>query len=137
MRLALVRYFLVAGMAVTALSVHAASPCDGVNRGLTNEKRAALESKIAKRLAMSSVDVLQSFQLGGWRILYVDTHQADEVFLFYSGDPLTSPEVTSWGGAAQVGEEQQIKDWTLKNARGIPSKLAGCFAWHVTKGRDL
>jgi hypothetical protein len=83
------------------------------------------------------VDVLQSFQLGRWRILYVDTHQSDEAFLFYSSDPLTSPQVTSWSGAAQVGEERQIKDWTFKNARGIPSKLAGCFAWYVTKGRDL
>ena len=34
-----------------------------------------------------------------------------------------------------MDEEQEIKAWTIKNAAGISEKLAGCFAWHVTKER--
>ena len=86
---------------------------------------------------MSSVDVLQSFQLGRWSIVYVDTHESDSAFLFYSNDPRTSHYVTLWSGSAQNNEEQSIEDWAVKNAPGIPPKLAKCFAWHVTKDRNL
>lgn len=112
------------------------SPCDGVKRAVADERKATLASRIAGQLSVSSVDVLQSFQSGSWSIIYVDTHQADEVFLFYSGDPLTGRYITMWSGAATSDEEQQIRDWTLKNAPGIPENLARCFAWHVTKDHD-
>jgi hypothetical protein len=113
--------FPLAALAAAPLTAHASSPCGEVDRSLASEQKSTWTPEIAKRLAVSLVDVLQSFKVGMWRILYVDTHQSDEAFLFYSGDPLTSPQVTSWSGAAQVGEERQIKDWTFKNARGIPS----------------
>jgi hypothetical protein len=113
------------------------SPCDGVDRTLTIERKASLATEIAKQLSTASTDVLQSFQSGGWSIIYVGTHQSDEVFLFYSRDPLTSRYITIWSGAAASGEERKIRDWTLKNAPGIPQNLANCFAWHVTKDRDL
>ena len=80
--------------------------------------------------------MLQSFRVDGWSIIYVDTHQSDEAFLFYARDPLTSHYITLWSGAAASNEEETIKDWTLKNAPNIPLKLASCFAWHVTKDRD-
>jgi hypothetical protein len=112
----------------------ATSPCDGVDGGLSDESKAKLAPVIAKQLHVSSVDVLQSFRLNGWNIVYVDSHQADQAFLFYSRDPLTSPYVTLWSGAATTDEEQQIKEWTLKSAPGIPDELASCFAWHVTNG---
>jgi hypothetical protein len=66
---------------------------------------------------------------------YTWTHESDYQFLFFSGDPLSSHSVTAWGGAAAENEEQEIKDWTIKNAPGIPDHLASCFAWHVTKDR--
>jgi hypothetical protein len=65
----------------------------------------------------------------------VNTHETDDAYVFYSGDPLRSRYVTEWGGAATREEEQDIKAWAIKNARGIPRSLAGCFAWHVTKER--
>jgi hypothetical protein len=34
-----------------------------------------------------------------------------------------------------MDEEQSIRAWTLRNAHGIPPKLASCFAWYVTHGR--
>lgn len=123
-------------LSLTTACVHG-SPCDGVDHTLTIERKASLAPEIAKQLNVSSVDVLQSFQSGSWSIIYVRTPQSDEVFLFYSRDPLTSRYIAMWSGAAASNEEQQIRDWTLKNAPNIPQNLASCFAWHVTKGRDL
>jgi len=33
-------------------------------------------------------------------------------------------------------EEQEIRACTLKNAPGLPRRLASCFARHVTKSKD-
>lgn len=112
-------------------------PCDGVNRNLTRDHATALASAIAKQLKMASVDVLQSFIVGNWSIIYVDTHESDEAFLFYKDNPLLNKYIALWSGAARFDEEEQIKGWVLKNAPGIPAQLANCFAWHVTKHRDL
>lgn len=113
-----------------------ASPCNGVNRSLTPEHKAALSVAITQQLGRGNVDVLESFQFGGWSIIYVSVPAADSPFLFYSHDPLASPPVTMWSGAAAYSQEDEIKAWTLKNAPGIPRKLASCFAWHVTKDRN-
>ena len=91
--------------------------------------------EIAKQLGMSNVDVLQSFELNGWSIINVDTHQSDQAFLFYAHDPLTSRYVTLWSGGAARDEEESIRSWVVQNAHGIPARLARCFAWHVTKDR--
>jgi hypothetical protein len=112
-----------------------ASPCSGIDRSLKSDRKAALASALAKELRVSTVDILESFRGLGWSIIYVDTHESDYQFLFFSGDPLSSHSVTGWGGAAMENEEQEIKDWTIKNAPGIPDHLAACFAWHVTKDR--
>ena len=92
---------------------------------------------IAKQLQVSKVDVLQSFRMDSLSIFYVDTHEADEAFLFYAGDPLTNHFITLWSGGASSSEEQVIKQWVIKNVAGIPTGLADCFAWHVTKDRDM
>ena len=120
-------------LTMTVSAACAAPPCDGVNRKLTNQRKAALARPIAKQLRVLAVDVLGSFRVGGWSIIYVGTHQSDQAFLFYAHDPLTSRFVTLWGGAARSSEEHEIRIWTLKNAPGIPKKLADCFAWHVAK----
>lgn len=57
--------------------------------------------------------------------------------MFYSGDPLKNKNVSLWSGAARIDEEQDIYEWVIKNVPGIPSQLAKCFAWHVTKNRDM
>lgn len=114
----------------------AASPCEGIERGLTNNRKQALAPKIASELRLKKVDVLQSFKLGSWEIIYVGTYVSDELFLFYPANALKVKHVTEWGGAAFMNEEEDIKRWTLKNAPGIPPRLAACFAWHVTKDRD-
>jgi hypothetical protein len=132
------RQFVFAMLIFAALSACASEPpCANVSRSLTVERKEALAPAIAKQIEMPSIDVLQSFKLGDWSIIYVDTHQSDEVFLFYAHDPLTSRYVTMWSGGAARDEEEKIRSWAVQNAPGIPAKLAGCFAWHVTKDRDL
>jgi hypothetical protein len=129
----LVSAFVLVFCAVGAASGWAASPCDGVDRNLASERKAELAPGIAKELKVKKVMVLDSFQFGGWSIIYVGTFETDEVFLFYANDPLKNSSVTTWGGVALKSEEQEIRDWTIKNAPGIPLKLANCFAWHVTR----
>ena len=131
-------FYLICFSALTVIaSQSVASPCDGVDRQISDEMKATLAPAIAKQLDASEVEILQSFRFGRWSIFYVDTHKADEVFLFFSGNPLTTHYVTLWGGAASRIEEKSIKGWVLKNVPGIPRRLASCFAWHVTRHRDM
>jgi hypothetical protein len=139
-RLAL-RYTAVKSVALAlALFVPAvahATPCDGVDRTLSDARKSQLAPVIARQMKIESADILQSYKYAGWYIIYVNTHVSDEAFLFFGGDPLQSKYLTAWGGAAAVFEGPQIRRWVFKNAKGIPTKLASCFAWHVTKDRDL
>ena len=112
------------------------SQCAGVNQELTDARKLALAPEIAKQLGTENIEVLRSLKVGSWDILLVETHVSDEPFLFYSKDPLSSHYVALWSGAAKRDEAKMIRSWTLKNAPGIPSKLANCFAWLVTEGQD-
>lgn len=116
-------------------SAAAGTPCDDINSSLGTETKMMLAPVIAKQLQTTTVDVLSSFKSGAWTILYVNPHDADEAFLFYSGDPLTSRYVTLWAGAAIRNEESSIRKWVRANAPGAPSPLTRCFAWYVTNGR--
>ena len=116
------------------------SPCQGLNQSLSENYKANLARAVAKqingttKLKVSSVDVIQSFASDNWSIVYVNTHVSDELFLIYSGNPLTNRYVTLWAGAAMIEDEPIMKAWVLKNAPGIPPKLASCFARRVTLG---
>lgn len=132
------RMALALMMAYCTCAVAAApTPCDGVDRSLSTAQKAQWAPAIAGQLGVAKVDVLQSFAIGEWRIVYVNTYQTDEAFLFYPKDPATSRYVTLWAGAAMQDEEAEIRAWALKDAPGIPARLAQCFAWHVTKHRDM
>ena len=122
---------LIAGLAQAA-----SAPCAGVDRNIGIESKAKIERRIAKLFKVPKVEVLQSFRLGVWDILYVETYDSDEPFVFFRGDPFKTRYVTLWSGAAGYNEEEEIFDWTRKNAPGIPRRLARCFAYHVTKDRD-
>jgi hypothetical protein len=113
-------------------------PCDGVHRGLTDARKLQLQHAIARQKRLKAVDVYQSFSDAGWSIIYVGTPVSDNGYFFYSGDPLLSARpVNVWGGAAMVFETTEIANWVTSNVKGIPERLAKCFAWHVTINRDL
>lgn len=136
-----IRLYILAGALVlfgaTSAPMKAATPCDGIDRHITNENKTRLASVIASQLKVTKVDILESLRSGGWTILYVDSHEADDAFLFFSMDPATHHYVTLWSGAAMSDEEKAIRAWTIQNAPGIPSSLASCFAWHVTNDPSL
>jgi len=114
-----VRSALIAAFVVVTFGAWAASPCSGVDHSLTTKRSVALAPEIAKQLHVPIVDVLQSFRFGGWSIIYVNTHQSDEVFLFYAHDPLRDHYVTLWSGAARIDEGQWIKEWVGKMPMGF------------------
>jgi hypothetical protein len=119
-----------------ASTASAQTPCTGIDRALPAAQLPALDREVATQMGVQKAEILESFRLGSWRILYVETYVADEAFLFYPRDPSVAKYVTLWAGAAMPTEEASINDWTLKNATGIPKALAACFAWHVTQDRD-
>jgi hypothetical protein len=114
------------------------SPCDGVNRSLSAARKLQLGQAIARQKKLKTVDVFQSFSDAGWSIIYVGTHVSDNGYFFYSSDPIVAAHpVNVWGGAAMVFETTEIAKWVSSNVKGIPTRLAKCFAWHVTINRDL
>lgn len=136
---------LTACALLLCVNVVAASPCSGVDRGLSLARRIELAPLISRHLqpefaALSATeivllpdDILQSFRFGRWHVLYVNNHVSDEPYLFYRDDPVRAGGyVTSWAGAAARDEAPAIRRWLVRAAPGIPRKLAACFAWHVT-----
>jgi len=129
--------FLVLLILVLFSAYAFASPCDGIRRDLRPWDKEVLMLEIGKQVHRPVTGILDAFRFRGWSIIYVSVYQADEAFIFYAHDPLSSYYITSWSGAARRDEEKEIMSWVIKNAPGIPKKLAACFARHVTKGRDL
>jgi hypothetical protein len=129
-------FIAIAMLAGLATGAGATTPCSGVDRSLTQAQKPVLASAAARQMGLSKVELLESFHLDAWRILYVSTGVSDNAFLFYGQDPTKHKYVTLWAGAAMASEEDSINSWVVKNAPGIPAKLAACFAWHVTKDRD-
>lgn len=126
----------VVGIGLLSLAAHA-TPCDGIDRTLSDERKTELAPVIAKQIKVKSVDVLQSYREGTWHIIYAKTHVTDNAFIFYKTDPMKGMYVVAWGGQARPDEEAEIARWVKGKAKGIPPKLASCFAWHVTKDRDM
>lgn len=128
--LLLVGLLLISGLA-------AASPCDSVRRDLSESQRTEWAEAIARQLNVPRVTVLQAFELKDWKIVYVNTPSSDPPFIFFHGAPDKVHYVGLWSGGARADEEAGIRDWAIKNVPGIPSDLAECFAFHVTRARDL
>jgi len=97
----------------------------------------SIASAVAENIGAESASILQVFRYQGWSIVLAEAPEADNAFVFYSGEPTSSRAVAIWGGAAASFEEQAINDWALENAPGIPKQLARCFSWYVTHGRQL
>lgn len=137
MRRLLVLSAVVLTLSVTTLPVHAENACSGVDRALSAKRAEAYGPAVAKQLGLKRAKVQRSFRFHNWSILYVEPikPEMENVFLFFSANPTRGRYVAQWSGAAAEYEERAIRTWTLKNAPGIPRKLAACFAWYVTKGR--
>lgn len=131
-----------ASFVLLALSLNAAaSPCDSVRRTLTAEQKIKLEPivtrQVSRQIDVQSAKVLESFRYRNWYILYVAPNSADEVFLFYKGDPTTNSYLLAWPDAFSENDEKAVLRTVLSGkTKGIPKELATCFAWHVTNVED-
>ena len=117
-----------------------ASPCDGVSKELSAEQQVELTPiltrQIANQIEVQSVKVLESFHYRNWYIFYVAPDSADEVFLFYSDNPTKSSYLLAWPDAFSENDEKNVlKAVSSGKTKGIPEKLAACFAWRVTNAR--
>ncbi|PRC92746.1 hypothetical protein [Solimicrobium silvestre] len=119
-----------------------ASPCDGINRSINLQNKRFFAETITKQLKaqipdVASVQILQYFAYKDWSVVYVNTQVSDEVFLIYHDSPLKGKYLDSLAGAYAANEEQSVYDHLINgDSKGIPTKLAKCIAWHITKDRD-
>jgi hypothetical protein len=129
------RAVLLSVVIVTAASA-AAHPCTFVQRGaLIQRPDIEVERHVAKLLGVADIDVLESLRVRDWHVLYVNTHESDELFVFLRGDPRAASVAATWGGAAARFERKELAVWARRNARGVPRRLARCFAWYAVEGR--
>ena len=113
------------------------SPCEGINQNLSKKEKLEFSKPVATQLKkdvkdIKNAEILKSFRYKKWQILFVNTHVSDEVYLFYSGNPITNSYLTLTAGAATRDEEEETYKWVINHAKGIPPKLARCFSWHIT-----
>ena len=93
---------LVTTASAALLSLTAqASPCDSIDRTLTDARKAELSPVIAKQIKVKSVDVLQSYREQDWHIIYTKTPVSENAFIFFKADPLKSQYLVAWGGQAR------------------------------------
>jgi len=110
-----------------------ATPCVGVDRHLADDRKAQLETAIAKEQRRKAIKIFKYFKSDGWFILLTNASEGDEPYMFYSRDPLEGGHpVTLWSGAATIFETSEVEQWLKEHAPGIPARVASCFAWHLT-----
>jgi hypothetical protein len=125
----------LSGTLLIAVSCANATPCDKVAKSLSSAQRATISAAVADQLQAASAKILHAYQLGNWYLLTVDTPGANEVFLFYRGDPPSRQYVALWSRAGGKAEQSELRSWARLNAPGVPETLAKCFAWSATSGR--
>lgn len=119
----------------TIAALHS-KPCIGVDRSLNEAQKSTLAPLIALQQGWEHVELIQSFKLGKWQIIYLENGVSDEPYLFFPDSPSKSKSLGMWAGAATIFETGEILNWTVQNIPGIPKHLARCFAWHVTLNRN-
>ena len=108
-------------LSTATLPVRAENACSGVDRTLPKERAKALGPVIAKQLDAKRADISQSFRFDGWSILYVSTGEADDAFVFYSGDPMRNKYVARFiaekSAAKSMGYEkiEEICSFPINN----------------------
>lgn len=138
---------LAAGAAVFCASLAfannamAAKPCDGINRTIDEKSKPDFELEITRQLKpqlpdITSARILQSLSYRNWSVIHVDTQVSDSAFLTFHGSPLADKYLDLFAGAYSVDDEKFVFDQLTKGpSKGMPGKLARCFAWRITRGR--
>jgi hypothetical protein len=120
------------GFSITAIS---AEPCDDLSMPLHDADRTSLAIEIASQIHVDSVSIDQAYHSGDWSVFYVVTNEMDQTFLIYSGEPSKTRYTAVWGGPPTDFSDEQILNWTHKNAKGMPEPLAQCLSWAARQDR--
>lgn len=109
-----------------------AAPCAGVDRKLTQQRKADYAALVAKsvgnKVKPSRVEIDTFLQSGDWSVVYATTPIADPGYFFFdhaSGKPVFKDV---WGGIADDGDGPVLKKWARD--LGVNKEIAACFT-HV------
>lgn len=124
--------FAVSSIAIVLLlaPVHAgaADACAGIDRELAEADKPALTAAVAKQLQLRGVRLQASLRRGDWRVLQIAARDADDSFVFYSGDPRSQRYRDAIGVFALPEGEKAIRTWLKENHGEMPAELAACVA---------
>ena len=111
----------------------AADPCASIDRTLADADKAALAPVIGRQLELRGVSVRESLRSGDWRVFLIGARDADDSFVFYSGDPASQRYVDAIGVFALPEGEAAIRRWLTESFAAMPKDLAGCVAHDAAK----
>lgn len=111
-----------------------ASPCDGVDRSLSERAKSQLTSVISRNAKIVPAEFLQSYRYRGWHIVNINSYGKDKGLLLFKDAHKQETCLMILGGDVAANEESEIRKVVLKNAKNISSRLVACLE-HVTRGR--
>ncbi|WP_023201837.1 hypothetical protein [Salmonella enterica] len=114
----------------------AKTPCTNMSDKLSVVQINSLQNNIKRQLKIEQLNILAFFKEQNVSIVYIETYDADEAFIFYSGDEFKNDFIIMWSGAAEKTEEKNIEKWAKDNVPDIPDELARCFAWYTIYRHD-
>lgn len=110
-----------------------ADACAGIDRNLDEADRTRLAPLVGRQLEVRGVTLKLSLRSGDWRAFLIGARDADDSFVFYSGDPASQRFVDAIGTFALPEGEKAIRQWLVENLKGMPAPLAACVAQEAAK----
>ncbi len=110
-----------------------ADVCTPIDRHLDEADKTRLAPVIGRQLEVRGVTLKLSLRSGEWRAFLIGARDADDSFVFYSGDPASQRFVDAIGTFALPEGEKAIRQWLVENLKGIPAPLATCVAQEAAK----
>lgn len=77
------KVFIIILFVTVASSKMAEVVCENVRMECPIDENIKLASAVEEQLAVKNVQILQMLGYEKWRIVYIDSHVADEAFLFF------------------------------------------------------
>jgi len=124
---------LLLSLLLLAPPLASADACSGIDRQLDDADKTRLAPVIGRQLEVRGVTLKLSLRSGDWRAFLIGARDADDSFVFYSGDPVSQRFVDAIGTFALPEGEKAIRQWLVENLKGMPAPLAACVAQEAVK----
>lgn len=111
-----------------------ARPCDGLERSVPDAKRRQLEAAMSDHLKRGEVRVRAVLAIDGWYAVSPRALRGVVAPYYFFGDAKDRGRapVAEWYGPTAIYKTSERAQWVMNNAKGIPDRLANCFAWSVS-----